>query len=149
MARYAKTYPARAAGTDPRGTPQAKAVYVAILAGLHKGGAHLLLGTDAPKPDTLPGFSLHEELENFVAAGMTPFEAIRSGTADAAMFLHPENEFGVLAVGRRADLLLLNANPLSDVKNVSKRIGVVANGQWFTEEQLKQRLDELRASYRR
>jgi adenine deaminase len=80
-------------------------------------------------------------------AGMTPFEAIRAGTADAATFLHQENEFCVIAVGRRADLLLLNANPLSDVKNVSKRIGVAVNGQWFTEEQLKQLLDELRASY--
>jgi imidazolonepropionase-like amidohydrolase len=107
----------------------------------------MLLGTDAPKPGTLPGFSLHEELENFVAAGMTPFEAIRAGTADAAIFLHQENEFVVIAVGRRADLLLLNANPLSDVRNISKRVGVTANGRWFTEEQLKQQLDDLRSSY--
>jgi imidazolonepropionase-like amidohydrolase len=148
MARYAKMYPARAAGTDPSGTPQAKAVYIAILAGLHKGGAHLLLGTDAPKPGTLPGFSLHEELENFVAAGMTPFEAIRAGTIDAAVFLRQESEFGVIAVGRRADLLLLNANPLSDVKNVSNRVGVMANGHWLTEEQLKQQLNDLKASYK-
>lgn len=147
MERYAKMYPARAGGTDPTGTQQAKAIYIAILAALHKGGVHLLLGTDAPKPGTLPGFSLHEELENFVAAGMTPFEAIRAGTADAAIFLHQENEFGVIKVGRRADLVLLDANPLSDVKNVSKRVGVAVNGLWFPEERLKQQLNDLRASY--
>jgi imidazolonepropionase-like amidohydrolase len=86
-------------------------------------------------------------LENVVAAGMTPFELIRTGTADAAKFVHQESEFGVIAVGRRADLLLLDANPLADVKNVSKRVGVAANGRWFTEDQLKQQLNDLRAGY--
>jgi imidazolonepropionase-like amidohydrolase len=149
MERYAKMYPEKANGTDPSEVAQAKAIkatFTAIVAALHAGGAHLLLGTDATKPGTLPGFSLHEELENFVAAGMTPFEAIRAGTADAAIFLHQEKEFGVITVGLRADLVLLDANPLSDVRNVSKRVGVAANGRWFTEEQLKQKLTDLRAS---
>jgi len=61
--------------------------------------------------------------------------------------IHQESEFGVVATGRRADLLLIEANPLADVKNVSKRVGVMANGQWFTEEELKQRLAAPRASY--
>lgn len=119
---------------------------LAIISGLHKGGAHLLLGTDASKP-ALPGFSLHEEMEKFVAAGMTPYEAIRAGTSDAAIFLHHENEFGTVATGRRAELLLLEANPLEDVKNVSKRAGVMVNGRWLTEEELQQRLAALRTSY--
>ena len=108
----------------------------------------MLLGTDTFKPGTLPGFSLHEELENFVAAGMTPYEAIRAGTADAAEFLNQGNEFGVVAVGRRADLLLLNANPLEDVKNTSKIAGVMASGRWLTAEELTHRLERLRSSYR-
>jgi imidazolonepropionase-like amidohydrolase len=149
MERYAKMYPDRAKPAESSDlTVQEKGTYLAILAALHRGGAHLLLGTDAVKPGTLPGFSLHEELENFVAAGMTPFEAIRAGTADAAIFLHQESEFGVIAVGRRADLLLLKANPLSDVRNVSKRVGVTVNGRWFTEEELKKQLNELKASYK-
>jgi imidazolonepropionase-like amidohydrolase len=107
----------------------------------------LLLGTDTVKPGTLPGFSLHEELEKFVAAGMTPYEAIRAGTVDAAEFLSQGEEFGVVTVGRRADLLLLNANPLEDVKNTSKIAGVMASGRWLTAEELTHRLETLRSSY--
>jgi imidazolonepropionase-like amidohydrolase len=143
--RYRRMYPNHAA--DPRTTPQARAVDVATLTALHKGGVHLLLGTDTVKPGTLPGFSLHDELENFVAAGMTPYEAIRAGTVDAARFLNQGNEFGMLGAGRRADLLLLNANPLKDVKNTSKLEGVMANGRWLTAQELHQRLSALRASY--
>ena len=148
MARYAKMYPGMAASTDPRGAPQGHAIFSAILRGLHEGGAHLLLGTDTVKPGTLPGFSSHEELANFVAAGMTPYEAIRAGTADAAIFLHQQNQFGTVATGLRADVLLLESNPLEDVRNVSKRVGVMVNGHWFTEKELRQRLATLRASYR-
>ena len=118
----------------------------AIVHALHDGGAHLLLGTDAVKPSVLPGFSLQEELEKFVATGMTPYEAIRAGTSDAAKFLHQENEFGVVSTGRRADLLLVEANLLEDVKNVSKRTGVLVNGRWFTEGERQQRLAALKAS---
>jgi imidazolonepropionase-like amidohydrolase len=149
MERYAKMYPDLAKPAQNSDFPaKEKATYLAIVAALHRGGAHLLLGTDSVKPGTLPGFSLHEELENFVAAGMTPYEAIRAGTADAAIFLHQESEFGVIEVDRRADLLLLNANPLNDVRNTSNRVGVTVNGRWFPEEQLRQQLNDLRATYK-
>ena len=144
--RYKKAY-TRNNPDDPRFSPEARALNNAIVKALHDGGAHLLLGTDAVKPSVLPGFSLQEELEKFVATGMTPYEAIRAGTSDAARFLHQENEFGVVATGRRADLLLVEANPLEDVKNVSKRAGVMVNGHWLTEDELKQRLATLKASY--
>jgi imidazolonepropionase-like amidohydrolase len=141
--RYQVMYPNK--GKDPDGNSKLEALNLAILKGLHQGGAHLLLGTDTVKAGTLPGFSLHTELENFVAAGMTPYEAIRAGTADAAKFLHQENEFGVVATGRRADLLLVNANPLVDVKNTSNLAGVMVNGRWFSDEELTQQLSALRA----
>jgi imidazolonepropionase-like amidohydrolase len=143
--RYRKAYTLNP--DDPRFSPEARALNNAIVKALHDGGAHLLLGTDAVKPSVLPGFSLQEELEKFVATGMTPYEAIRAGTSDAAKFLHQENEFGVVSTGRRADLLLVEANPLEDVKNVSKRVGVMVNGHWLTEDELKQRLAALKASY--
>jgi imidazolonepropionase-like amidohydrolase len=143
--RYKKAY----AGNldDPRFGPEARALNLAILSALNKGGAHLLLGTDAVKPSVIAGFSLHDELEFFVAAGMSPYEAIRAGTSDAAIFLHQEKEFGTVATGRRADLLLVEANPLEDVKNVSKRAGVMIHGHWLTEEELSQQLAVLRKSY--
>lgn len=143
--RYKKAYTVDP--DDPRFGPEARALNLAILSALNKGGAHLLLGTDAVKPSVIAGYSLHDELEFFVAAGMTPYEAIRAGTSDAAIFLHQEKELGTVATGRRADLLLVEANPLEDVKNVSKRAGVMVNGHWLTEEELRQRLAALRASY--
>jgi imidazolonepropionase-like amidohydrolase len=143
--RYKKAYTVNP--DDPRFGPEARALNLAILSALSRGGAHLLLGTDAVKPSVIAGFSLHDELEFFVSAGMSPYESIRAGTSDAAIFLHQEKEFGTVATGRRADLLLVEANPLEDVKNVSKRTGVMVNGRWLTEEELQQRLAALKASY--
>jgi imidazolonepropionase-like amidohydrolase len=145
--RYDRMYPSRGRGTDPAATPQARAVFLAILAALHSGGAHMLLGTDTMKVGTLPGYSLHKELENFAAAGMTPYEALRTGTTDAAKFLHQEHEFGLVSTGLRAVLLLVDANPLADVKNTSKIAGVMAGGRWFTAAELKRQLTAMRASY--
>jgi imidazolonepropionase-like amidohydrolase len=87
-------------------------------------------------------------LENFVKAGMTPYDAIRAGTADAAIFLREEKEFGTVAVGRRADLLLLSANPLDNVKNTETPVGVMTGGHWHTSEELKAQLHALRATYK-
>jgi imidazolonepropionase-like amidohydrolase len=144
--RYAKMYPNH--DVDPRATPQGRTVLLAIVTALHSGGAHLLLGTDTMKAGTLPGYSLRKELENFAAAGLTPYEAIRAGTADAARFLDQENEFGLVSKGLRADLILVDANPLADVKNVSKLAGVLAGGRWFTAAELNRQLVALRAKYR-
>ena len=104
-------------------------------------------GTDTPKPGVLPGYSLHDELVNFVAAGMSPYEALRAGTADAARFLGRTSDFGVLAEGRRADFLLLEANPLDDVRNTSKIAGVMVAGRWLSAGDLKKSMVALRASY--
>ena len=75
--------------------------------------------------ELVPGVSLHEELALFVRAGLSPFEALRAGTSDAAKFLKRDREFGTVAVGQRADLLLLEANPLENVANVGRRAGVI------------------------
>lgn len=146
LERYHKMLPQWHA--NPALNRRAFELNISITRILHQGGARLLLGTDTPKSTVLPGFSLLDELQNFMEAGLTPYETIRAGTSDAAIFLHEENEFGTVAVGRRADLLLLEANPLEDVKNVSKRVGVMANGHWFTEADLQKRLAALRNSYR-
>jgi imidazolonepropionase-like amidohydrolase len=95
----------------------------------------------------MPGYSLHDELVNFVSAGMSPYEALRAGTADAARFLGRSSDFGTVAEGRRADLLLLEANPLDDVRNASRITGVMATGRWYTAPDLKKSLVAARASY--
>ncbi len=114
---------------------------------LHKAGARVLLGTDTPNPYVIPGFSIHEELQNLVSAGLTPYEAIRAGTRDSAEFLDALDEFGTIEIGKRADLILLGANPLENVDNVSRRIGVMVRGKWLPEEELEGMLDQLVATY--
>src|SRR5664279_1182774 len=133
LARYEKAYTPAARGPviDPLDSAEVQPIYLAIVGALHQGGVNLLLGTDAHKPSAVPGFSIHEELAEFVAAGLTPYEAIRAGTSDASRFLHRGAEFRTVAVGRRADLILLNANPLEHVGNVQKREGVMVQGNWF------------------
>lgn len=114
---------------------------------LHDGGVGFLLGTDCMNPLNVPGFSIHEELAYFVNARLTPYQALRAGTSGAAEFLKQQNEFGTVAVGKRADLLLLEANPLEDVRNAAKRVGVMVRGRWFTEAELRERLEKQAASY--
>lgn len=103
----------------------------AFLRQLHRAGARLLAGTDAGIGLTSPGTSLHDELRMFVDAGLTPYEALSAATKDAAEFLQLQDEIGTLAVGRRADILLLTANPLADIRNTRRIDGVVLRGTWY------------------
>lgn len=114
---------------------------------LYEGGARLLVGTDTPNPFVVPGFSVHEELQNLVDAGLTPYEALRTGTRDAAEFMGVLNEAGTISVGKRADLILLESNPLESITNARSRVGVMVRGRWYTANDLQKRLDALAASY--
>jgi imidazolonepropionase-like amidohydrolase len=114
---------------------------------LHKSGARLLAGTDMGNPFVVAGFGLHEELANLVAAGLSPYEALRASTSGAAEFMQAAEEWGTVEVGRRADLLLLEANPLDDVRNAARRVGVMVRGRWFEEAALSSQLEELAARF--
>ena len=115
-----------------------------IIHALHEAGAGLLLGSDAPQVFNVPGFSLHQELEFLVLAGLTPFEALQSGTTAVATFLGINT--GEVSVGREADLVLLDANPLSDISNTHRIHGVMLRGTWYSPKDLEQRLLPLRSS---
>src|SRR5687767_5604471 len=97
---------------------------------LHDAGVLFLLGSDAPQLWNVPGFSAHRELVSLVAAGLTPYQALRTGTVNVAKFMNEEGRAGVVRRGARADLVLLEANPLQDVANSLKINGVVVNGRW-------------------
>jgi len=97
---------------------------------LHDAGVLFLLGSDAPQWWNVPGFSAHRELGALVAAGLTPFQALRTGTVNVARFMGEEGRSGVVRLGARADLLLLDANPLDDITNSLRINGVVVNGRW-------------------
>lgn len=113
-----------------------------LIRALHEAGAGLLLGSDAPQVFNVPGFSLHRELEVLVASGLTPFEALQTGTTAAATYLGSNT--GAVEIGRAADLMLLDANPLENIKNASRIHGVVLRGRWLPARALEARLDAYR-----
>lgn len=116
-----------------------------ILRALHEGGVRILLGTDSPQIFSVPGFSIHREMKLYTEVGMTPYAILASGTRVPGEFL--SGDFGMVALGQRADLLLLEANPLDDVANVAKRVGVMLHGEFITEETIQARLKEIAADY--
>lgn len=95
---------------------------------LHEAGTPLVVGTDARNPFVYPGFAVHDELTHFVEAGLTPYEALRCATSEAACFLGEAGDWGTVTEGKRADLLLLAANPLADLRAVQKPEAVFVNG---------------------
>ena len=102
-----------------------------IVALLHREGVSFLAGTDLANPYIYPGFSLHDELANLVAAGFTPAEALRTATLNPARYLAATDSLGAIGAGKLADLVLLASNPLEDIKNATRIEAVVANGRLF------------------
>jgi len=108
---------------------------------MHRAGIPFLAGTDTPPGVyVFPGFSLHEELQRFVAAGFTPLEALQTATINPAKFLGMEDQLGTIAAGKLADMVLLDANPLEDIRNTQKISGVIANGRYFSRKDLDEML---------
>jgi imidazolonepropionase-like amidohydrolase len=105
---------------------------LAITREYHRDGVSILGGTDAGGPPfVIPGFDLHSELAALVSAGFTPLEALQSVTMDAAQFLGRADDFGTVANGKAADLVLLDANPLDDIHNTQKIRAVVVQGKYL------------------
>ncbi len=130
-------------GFDPEIANRAIEVRRMLIKALHDAGAGLLLGSDAPQVFNVPGFSLHHELQLLVDAGLTPFEALSTGTIAAAEFF--ETNTGSIAVGRDADLVLLDSNPLIDISNTRRIHGVMLRGTWYSATQLTTLLAPYRA----
>jgi imidazolonepropionase-like amidohydrolase len=118
-----------------------------ILTALHEGGAPLLLGTDSPQIFSVPGFAMHREMALWVELGMTPYEVLETGTRRVAEYFDATDDFGSVAVGHRADLLLLTANPIDDITNVASRAGVMVNGRWIPEAEIQERLAAIATTY--
>lgn len=110
---------------------------------LYDSGAPIALGSDAPQFFNVPGFSIHHEMEMMVAAGLTPYEVLLTGTRNPAVYFDMDDEFGTVEENRRADLILLEANPLEDISNVQERAGVMLRGEWWPETGIQERLDEI------
>lgn len=114
----------------------------AITAELARRGVKFLAGTDTPNPYLPAGLSLHAELEAFVDAGMTPAEALRTATVNPAEYFDREDEWGRVAPGYEADLVLLHRNPLDDIANTRAIAGVIARGRHLSTEGLRELRDD-------
>ena len=118
-----------------------------IVKALQTAGCPVALGSDSPEPYSVPGFSIHREMRSMAAAGLSPLQILSDGTRQVARYFGAEHEFGTVAIGQRADLLLLNGNPLADLANVSRRAGVMVNGRWIPEADIRARLERIAAGY--
>jgi imidazolonepropionase-like amidohydrolase len=115
-----------------------------LVSEMHHAGVPFLAGTDtAAGVYVFPGFSLHEELELFVKAGFTPTEALQTATTSPARFLGMETRLGSVERGKLADLVLLDRNPLDDIRNTRAIFAVLANGRFFSRDDLDRLLLEV------
>jgi imidazolonepropionase-like amidohydrolase len=107
----------------------------------------VMTGTDASAVGVVWGFSIHEELELFVNAGLTPYQALEAATRIPAEVMGDQQEWGTIQEGKRADMVLLAANPLESISNTREIEGVMVRGRWLPQETLQGMLDELAAKY--
>jgi imidazolonepropionase-like amidohydrolase len=108
-----------------------------------RGGVGLLLGSDAPQIFNVPGFSVHHELKYLVDAGLTPYEALKTGTTNVATYLNRSGSSGVIKQGYTSDLVLLNGNPLKDITQTTAIDGVMIGNKWISKEYIASELKRL------
>lgn len=118
-----------------------------LIKALHDEGAGLLLGSDAPQVFNVPGFGTLRELQALVDAGLTPYEALRTGTWNVAEFFGVLDHAGTIEIGKQSDMVLLNANPLEDIANVWQRSGTMIRGRWLPAAEVGRRLEAIAARY--
>ena len=145
--RWREAVDTRLASTDIETNRRVAALRRNILAALHEGGANIALGTDSPQIFSVPGFAMYHEMALYAEVGMTPYEVLEIGTRRPAEYFDAADQFGTVAVGSRADLILLEANPADDIGSVRNRVGVMVNGRWIPADEIERRLREIALFY--
>lgn len=114
-----------------------------LIKACHDSGVGLLLGSDGPQVFNVPGFSVHHELKYLVDAGLTPYQALQTGTVNVAEYLGQSGTAGTIKAGKNADLVLLSGNPLQDITQAARVEGVVLGNQWLPKAYLQKELKGL------
>jgi imidazolonepropionase-like amidohydrolase len=117
----------------------------ALVKAFAAAGIPVLTGTDAPVPGVVPGFSLHDEFQSLSRAGMTNGQVLESTTRLPAEWLGTLADRGTVEIGKRADLVLLDANPFEDLANTRRIAAVIVNGRYLPRKELEKRLKVLAA----
>jgi len=118
-----------------------------ILKSLHEADVLFLLGSDAPQVFNVPGFSIHHEIQSIIDAGISPYEVLKSGTLNPALYFGQEGEYGTISQGASADLILLSENPFSNPSTIRENEGVMLRGKWLSREEIKQKLKAIEDKY--
>jgi cytosine/adenosine deaminase-related metal-dependent hydrolase len=138
---HSKKYLAQAA------SPERRAKYVAVrnklIKAIHDAGGKILAGSDTPEWLLLYGYTLHRELRALNEAGLSNYAALAAATRNPAEFFGTLHATGTIERGKRADLVLLEANPLTSIANTERRAGVMLKGRWFAQAELDKTLDEI------
>ena len=145
----------RQASGGPRAGPEALEAFFSlrkrILKELADSGVGVLMGTDSPQMFNVPGFALHRELRVMAESGMTNHRILESGTVAVGRYVREhlgiDHAFGTVAVGQRADLVLLGSNPLEDLENLTDRLGVMVRGEWVSRAEIEAGLAALAAKH--
>ena len=128
---------------------ESKKKYIAIrtkmIVDCWKAGVPLMAGSDSPQWFTVTGFAIHDEIENLVQTGLTPFAALQTATINPATYLGLNKQKGTIEKGKQADLVLLDKNPLEDIKNARAISGVFANGVWYNQSQVNKLLTDAKS----
>ena len=143
------------ADENQRMTPERRVRYLALrrqmLKALADAGAPLLMGTDSPQMFNVPGYALHRELQVARAAGLTPQQVLESGTRNVGRYvresLKQDGDFGTVAVGQWADLVLLDADPTVDLEHLTRRSGVMLRGRWVPASEIAAGLERIRTKH--
>ena len=132
-------------------TAERRAKYVdyrnKITKAIHDAGGKILAGSDSPDWLLMYGFTLHTEIKNLTEAGLSNYAALEAATRNPAEFFDALASSGTIEKGKRADLVLLDADPLADISNTGKRAGVMLKGKWYPQRELNGWLDEIAAKF--
>jgi imidazolonepropionase-like amidohydrolase len=134
-------------------SPERRAKYVAlrnkITKAIYDAGGKIMAGSDTPEWLMLYGFTLHAEMKNLAEAGLSNYAALEAATKNPAEFFGTINKTGTIEKGKRADLVLLDANPLENISNTERRAGVMLKGTYYTQTELNKWLDEIATRFQK
>jgi imidazolonepropionase-like amidohydrolase len=105
---------------------------------LARAGVPMMTGTDLPNVVLVPGYSLHGEMDALSLAGLTNYQVLQASTSAPARFLHQQNDWGTVAVGKRANLVLVDSNPLADLHALRDPAGIILDGRWIARSDLRE-----------
>lgn len=119
-----------------------------LLGEMNNSGVKILMGSDAPQLYSVPGFSIHREIKLMEDAGMSPYDILVTGTRNVGEYFAGKADFGVVAVDKRADLILVENNPLNNIANLKQLSGVMVSGKWMPKDYIDTRLTEIENLYK-